>query len=219
MVWGLNPGGGEIFCSHLDWPWDPPSLLYNGYRVSFLGAKRPGRGVDHPPQSSARFKERVELYLYSPSGPSWPVPGRTLPLLYILLGVNNFYSLLSNSTYLILLFDIITAHVEVLVITGHKVLYALFIEVGRLGREPFLNALLQLDVALELLTSKKSPQVQEQMMYKTLCPVTTSASTWVVIMSKSRLRYVNLIRMSKNCLHQVCFIFIAKRYLLSGCTM
>jgi hypothetical protein len=30
--------------------------------------------------SSARVKERVELYLYSPSGPSWPVIGRTLPL-------------------------------------------------------------------------------------------------------------------------------------------
>jgi hypothetical protein len=34
----------------------------------------------NPPSSSARVKERVELYLYSPSGPSWPVIGRTLPL-------------------------------------------------------------------------------------------------------------------------------------------
>jgi hypothetical protein len=33
-----------------------------------------------PPSSSFRVKERVELYLYSPSGPSWPVLGRTLPL-------------------------------------------------------------------------------------------------------------------------------------------
>jgi hypothetical protein len=47
---------------------------------SFPGVKRPGRGVDHPPPSSARVKERVELYLYSPSGPSWPVLGRSLPL-------------------------------------------------------------------------------------------------------------------------------------------
>jgi hypothetical protein len=47
---------------------------------SFPGVKRPGRGVDHPPPSSAGVKERVELYLYSPSGPSWPVLGRTLPL-------------------------------------------------------------------------------------------------------------------------------------------
>jgi hypothetical protein len=42
---------------------------------SFLGVKRPRRGVDHPPPSSADVKERVELYLYSPSGPSWPVVG------------------------------------------------------------------------------------------------------------------------------------------------
>jgi len=42
---------------------------------SLLGVKRPGRGVDHPPLSSAEVKERVELYLYSPSGPSWPVLG------------------------------------------------------------------------------------------------------------------------------------------------
>jgi hypothetical protein len=37
--------------------------------------KWPGRGADHPPPSSAEFKERVELYLYSPPGRSWPVLG------------------------------------------------------------------------------------------------------------------------------------------------
>jgi len=37
------------------------------------GVKRPGRGVNLPPPSSADVKERVELYLFSPSGPSWPV--------------------------------------------------------------------------------------------------------------------------------------------------
>jgi len=42
---------------------------------SFTGVKRPGRGVDHPPPSSAEVKERIELYLYSPSGPSRPVLG------------------------------------------------------------------------------------------------------------------------------------------------
>jgi len=31
---------------------------------------------------NAEVKERVELYLYSTSGPSWPVIGRTLPYLY-----------------------------------------------------------------------------------------------------------------------------------------
>ena len=32
---------------------------------SFPGVKWPGRGVDHPPLSSAEVKERVELYLDS----------------------------------------------------------------------------------------------------------------------------------------------------------
>jgi len=45
----------------------------------FLGVKWPGRDVDHPLPSCAEVKERVEWYLYSPSGPSWPVPGWTLP--------------------------------------------------------------------------------------------------------------------------------------------
>jgi hypothetical protein len=40
---------------------------------SFPGVKRPGRGVNHGPPSSAEVKERVELYIYSPSGPSWHV--------------------------------------------------------------------------------------------------------------------------------------------------
>jgi hypothetical protein len=51
----------------------PPS-----YRIgtgSFPGVKRPGRNVDHPPPFSAEVKERAELYLYFPSGPSWPVLG------------------------------------------------------------------------------------------------------------------------------------------------
>jgi hypothetical protein len=38
--------------------------------ASFPGVKRPGRGVDHPLPSSIEVKERIELYPYSPSGPS-----------------------------------------------------------------------------------------------------------------------------------------------------
>ena len=37
---------------------------------SFPVVKRPGRSVDHPSPSSTEVKDRVELYLYSPSGPS-----------------------------------------------------------------------------------------------------------------------------------------------------
>ena len=49
------------------------SASYTGGTGSLSGVKRPGRGVDHLPPSSAEVKERVELYPYSPFGPSWPV--------------------------------------------------------------------------------------------------------------------------------------------------
>jgi len=42
---------------------------------SFQGVKRPGRDVDHLPPSSAEVKEGIELYLSSPSGPSWTLLG------------------------------------------------------------------------------------------------------------------------------------------------
>jgi len=66
--------GGEIFRTRPDRPWGPPSLLYNGYRV-FLGGKTVGALRWTPTPSSAEVKERVELHLYSTSGPSWPVTG------------------------------------------------------------------------------------------------------------------------------------------------
>jgi len=39
----------------------------------FVGLKWPRRGIDRPPAFSADFKEKVELYHYFTSGPSWPV--------------------------------------------------------------------------------------------------------------------------------------------------
>jgi len=39
--------------------------------MTFPPVKRPGRGVDQPLPSSAEVKGRVELYIYSASGPSW----------------------------------------------------------------------------------------------------------------------------------------------------
>jgi hypothetical protein len=41
---------------------------------------RPGRGYNHPPPSTTEIKRRVELYLYSPSGYSWHVLRRNLPV-------------------------------------------------------------------------------------------------------------------------------------------
>ena len=60
---------------------------------SFPGVKRPGRGADHPSPSKRRSHERVGLYLYSPSGPQWPVIGRTLPFNLYLYGSTCRYSL------------------------------------------------------------------------------------------------------------------------------
>jgi hypothetical protein len=77
--YGLHcPVGARFSAPVPDRPWGPPIPLYNGYWVSFPGAKRPRRGVNHPPTSSAEVKERVELHFFSPSRPSWPVLGQTL---------------------------------------------------------------------------------------------------------------------------------------------
>jgi len=80
--YGLNgPGiesrwGEEIFRTRPDRSWGQPSLMYNGYRV-FPGGKEAWGDVNRPPPSSATIEERVPLYLYTPSGPSCPVPGLT----------------------------------------------------------------------------------------------------------------------------------------------
>ena len=62
-VWGSNHGGGEIFCTVPHRPWGPPSLYIMG-TGSFPEVKRPGRGVDHPPESSTEVEEGVDLYVY-----------------------------------------------------------------------------------------------------------------------------------------------------------
>ena len=94
MVLESSPGEGKIFRTRPDRLWGPSSLLYDGYRVSFPRIKRPGRGVNHPPTSSADVKEKVELYLYSLSGLSRPVLGLTLSKL---LPTNLFRGSWNNS--------------------------------------------------------------------------------------------------------------------------
>ena len=51
---------------------------------SFPGVKWPERFVELPPPSSAEVIERVEPYIYSHLGPSWPVLGRPLPFTFTL---------------------------------------------------------------------------------------------------------------------------------------
>ena len=64
-----NPHGKEIFRTRPDQLWGKSSLLQNGYRV-IPGAKSSWAWRYHQHPSSAEVKERVELYLYIPSGPS-----------------------------------------------------------------------------------------------------------------------------------------------------
>ena len=50
------------FHTRPDRPWEPHSLMYNGYRV-FTGGKEAGAWCWPPTPPSAEVKERVELYL------------------------------------------------------------------------------------------------------------------------------------------------------------
>jgi len=72
-VRGSNPGWGQNFphLSKLALRHTEPPVRY--VAVFSREVKRPGRGVDYPPPTSAGVKGRVKLYVYSPSGPSWPV--------------------------------------------------------------------------------------------------------------------------------------------------
>ena len=77
---GFESQGKDIFHTLPDWPQGPASTLYNGYRVPFPGESGQGIALSTHLPTSAEFKEEAELYLCSPTGPSWPVLGRPLPL-------------------------------------------------------------------------------------------------------------------------------------------
>ena len=64
----LNPDGGKIFRTCPNRPWNPPSLLHNGYPV-FSGIKeRPGRDADPSPPSSAVVKKEQSCTSTPPMG-------------------------------------------------------------------------------------------------------------------------------------------------------
>jgi hypothetical protein len=79
MVQALNPDGSEIFCTRLDQPWGPPSLLYNGYQV-LPGGKAAGAWCWPPTPFKHRGHKRIELYLYPPSRPVQACNRTVLPL-------------------------------------------------------------------------------------------------------------------------------------------
>ena len=58
------------------WPTQPPVQWVQGL---FPEVKWLESGNDHAPACSTEVGERVELYLYFPLGPSWPVLGCTIP--------------------------------------------------------------------------------------------------------------------------------------------
>jgi hypothetical protein len=64
-------GGGEISALVQTGPEAHP-VSYTMGTGSFQGVKQPGHDV-HPPLSSAEVEGRVQLYICTPSGPSWPV--------------------------------------------------------------------------------------------------------------------------------------------------
>ena len=64
---GINSQWGEILAPVLTGPGTHPAFCTMGTRLSLIAHLT----------SSAEVKERVELYRYSPSGPSWAILGRT----------------------------------------------------------------------------------------------------------------------------------------------
>jgi len=73
-VRGSDPGGGEIFRSRPDRLWGPPSLLYNRYRVFPVGKAAEAWCCSATPFCE-KVKERVQLHIYFPFRPWWPVLG------------------------------------------------------------------------------------------------------------------------------------------------
>jgi len=63
-VRGSNAGGAAILRTCPNWPWGPPSLLCNGYRV-FPAIKAAGRDVNHLSYPAPRFKKKYS-YISKP---------------------------------------------------------------------------------------------------------------------------------------------------------
>ena len=77
-------------------------LLFIKWNLVFPGGKAAGHWHLPPTLSGAEVKPRVELYFCSPSGPSWPVIGWSLPLplFHIALVVHCHYCSIHGQVYL-----------------------------------------------------------------------------------------------------------------------
>jgi hypothetical protein len=90
-----GPGIGSLLGRDFSHPSRPISGSTQPHIKSVPGLlsadKAVGPGVYHPLLSSAEVKERVELYLYSPTGPSWPVLGSPVPFIlsYFVGGISS----------------------------------------------------------------------------------------------------------------------------------
>jgi hypothetical protein len=99
--YGLDPVGGKIFRTRADRPGahTTSSTVSTGSFYRGEGVKQPGRCVDNPSTSDAVSTERVELYLYSPSWPSWLVLGQILFCFYRHIATRFLCSILNNFNY------------------------------------------------------------------------------------------------------------------------
>ena len=85
-------GGGRDFSAPVQTdPGAHTASCTMGTGSLFPGVKRTRRGVNYPFSSIAEVKERVELYIYSPSELSWSLPGR------ILLFIFRWYNILNSA--------------------------------------------------------------------------------------------------------------------------
>ena len=55
---------GIVTCPGVETPVRPTQLTHNRYQVSYVGVKWLGHGNDQPFATSAKVKDRVELYLH-----------------------------------------------------------------------------------------------------------------------------------------------------------
>ena len=78
-VRGQDPGESDIIRTRSDWPWGPPSLLFNV--TGFFPLCKAWRWPLTP--SEIEVKERVDLYIYSTSGTLWLLIGWKLNCIHI----------------------------------------------------------------------------------------------------------------------------------------